>query len=732
VRLLVDACAVALLLLAMALPAPAQPVRTAADSAGGGDPQLAEVLQALQARGLRIVFSSNIVTSDMRVRVGPREATPRRQLDEILAPHGLVAREGPEGILQIVRAPRTRDLTSSPIPPLDQQTASTMPAPLPVYKERITVTSRSPWWQPIAGIAEDTVNHRELTSMPAGLIDDPILAIHSMPRVAPLGDYRSEFVVRGSPFRHAEVVVDGVSTSWLRHAPAESASVSMFTNQLLDSATLRAGAYPRTYGDRLGPQLELTLREGSRDRVHVNGTVANTAVTLVGEGPIGQARGSWIAAARQSLLEWPGENVASAVPVFGFSDAMAKLVFDVSARHQLGFSLLAGRSRVDVDEDVDGGPVVQPAARTSVANVSWRSMVGSTTVLTQRAYVIRRQLVSEPRIPATALSLGSDQEVVYRAALVTRMPLGVLQSGAQLGRTTWYGGGSTSGAWTRSGYVHLQARVGDKLTLSPGVRFSGASHVAGPSVSPWLLGELGIGRWTIAASTGLSHQFPEVERAYRVRASELFQPERAFHADVGIRRQLTPQVRWEATLYQRQERGILDRDDNRLAGSARGVELVIERRSTSGLSGWGAYSYGRARHTDAVRGETFWADFDQRHAVAAFGTYRWRDSTSVGATLRIGTGVPLAGYLSSRGEDLFIGERRNDVRLATYSRFDVRADRAFRFGDSRLVAFVEVVNVFNRSNTAAARGTFGPGGAALGFVERLTPRRASAGVTVGF
>ena len=94
-----------------------------------------------------------------------------------------------------------------------------------------------PWWEPIAGVAEETVNRRELTTMPAGLVDDPVRAIQSMPRVAPVDDYRSEFVVRASPFRHAEVVVDGVSTSWLRHAPAESASVSMFTTQLLESAT---------------------------------------------------------------------------------------------------------------------------------------------------------------------------------------------------------------------------------------------------------------------------------------------------------------------------------------------------------------------------------------------------------------------------------------------------------------------------------------------------------------
>jgi hypothetical protein len=261
---------------------------------------------------------------------------------------------------------------------------------------------------------------------------------------------------------------------------------------------------------------------------------------------------------------------------------------------------------------------------------------------------------------------------------------------------------------------------------------SDASHVDGASVSPWLLGELGLGRWTVAASAGISHQFPEGGRPYGAVAADRPQPERATHSDVSIRRQLTVDVHVEATFYNRREHGVRDRNDGLLAGSARGVELVIERRSPGGLSGWGAYTYGSARYTDAARGETYSADFDQRHALTAFGSYRWRDSTSIGATVRIGTGVPIPGYLSSRGGGLFLGERRNDVRLSAYSRFDLRADRAVRFGERRLNAFVEVVNLFDNSNTAATRGTFGPGGEAIGFVERLTPRRVAAGVTVGF
>ena len=65
---------------------------------------LMEALQALQAEGVRLVFSSKIVTPDMRVEARPRATSPRAILDELLEPHGLKAVTGPGGVIQVVRA----------------------------------------------------------------------------------------------------------------------------------------------------------------------------------------------------------------------------------------------------------------------------------------------------------------------------------------------------------------------------------------------------------------------------------------------------------------------------------------------------------------------------------------------------------------------------------------------------------------------------------------------------
>lgn len=68
-----------------------------------------------------------------------------------------------------------------------------------------------------------------------------------------------------SPYRHVGMVIDGVATPWLKHTVygrSDAGSLSMFRSDSIERATLQAGAYPQRYDDRLGAQLDITLREG--------------------------------------------------------------------------------------------------------------------------------------------------------------------------------------------------------------------------------------------------------------------------------------------------------------------------------------------------------------------------------------------------------------------------------------------------------------------------------------
>ena len=116
---------------------------------------------------------------------------------------------------------------------------------------------------------------------------------------------------------------------------------------------------------------------------------------------------------------------------------------------------------------------------------------------------------------------------------------------------------------------------------------------------------------------------------------------------------------------------------NALDGYARGVELLVQRRSTNGLSGWVSYSFGVNRYEDTMTGERSTATSISGTRSTPTACIASRIAFSLAAKLRIGSNVPAAGYWEQRGDEYFVGTTRNEFRVPPYSRLDIRANRTF-------------------------------------------------------
>lgn len=106
---------------------------------------LVEVLQDLNRRGLRIVFSTSLVPVALRVSVEPM-GTPREILDQVLRPYGLYARPGPQGMLIVARASKVRD-DAAPAAPARVARApagSDQPAPVASVSGQVRDESGAP------------------------------------------------------------------------------------------------------------------------------------------------------------------------------------------------------------------------------------------------------------------------------------------------------------------------------------------------------------------------------------------------------------------------------------------------------------------------------------------------------------------------------------------------------------------------------------------------------------
>jgi Ca-activated chloride channel family protein len=95
------------LLLALLL---AVPARLGAEAPGLAGKPLAQALRALQADGLRIIYSDSLVRPEMLVAAEPAGVEPAQRLQALLAPHRLMARAGPLGSWLIVRGRGGRGL----------------------------------------------------------------------------------------------------------------------------------------------------------------------------------------------------------------------------------------------------------------------------------------------------------------------------------------------------------------------------------------------------------------------------------------------------------------------------------------------------------------------------------------------------------------------------------------------------------------------------------------------
>src|SRR5262249_16892913 len=151
-------------------------------------------------------------------------------------------------------------------------------------------------------------------------------------------DLRSEFAVRGLGVQQMAFTFEGVSTAFLLHTVQQvhdTGSIAMVNGDVLDEVSLSSGAYPQKHGNRTGAELDFHMREGPRDRVKSHIAVSAIDASAVVEGPLGRSkRGSWLATARRSYLDlvlrriYPDQTVN-----FGFTDAQAKLAYDVTPRH---------------------------------------------------------------------------------------------------------------------------------------------------------------------------------------------------------------------------------------------------------------------------------------------------------------------------------------------------------------------------------------------------------------
>jgi hypothetical protein len=657
------------------------------------------------------------------------------------------------------------------------------------FEERITVTGNSADRSGVAP-AGVSVYGRDLQALRGVTLDDPLRAIHALPSVAATDDFYSEFAVRGSSFRHVGLIVDGVPSRYMMHAVygvPDGGSITMINSDAVGSLSLLPGSYPQQWGRHVGAQMSVDLREGDREKFRGRAGLSGTSATMLAEGPLASGRGSWLMSARRSYLDLVLRRIdPENTLAFGFTDAEGKAVMDLTPRHRLEALLIAGGSKfTERPENLAANDEAEVKGQAWLSALTWRFTPSARFSLTQKGFVTGLRFRNHNRDNAV-LDSASSSELGWRtdasAALSPRL---IINFGADAQRLSGRHRENralndaieltTIADYTHTGtafssYVQGVLVIGSRLTLAPGLRTDYWGLTTASTSSPWAMVDVEVTRTThLRAATGVYRQFADFEQIAGLHAGgDRLRPETADHVDVGLSQRLPLDLNLQITGYLRNEHDILFTPGaeprlrpegvielgrgrapwvNALTGKARGVEVVLRRDSPSRLSGWAGYAFGRDRYVNTVTAESFWADYDQRHAVSLFAHYRLSNRSTIGAKFRYGTNYPLVGYIGLRSftpdapplfggtRPLFYGlvQTRNTLRLPAYSRLDVRADRTFTWSARRrMTLFVELANALNHQNLRNVPYGVDRTGRVQEPTDTLLPIVPSAGMVIEF
>ncbi len=294
-----------------------------------------------------------------------------------------------------------------------------------------------------------------------GTLQDVARYIQALPGVA-IGsdDFRNDLIVRGgSPLENLFIVdnVEVPNINTFANFASAGGTVSILDPNLIRDVTFLSGGYPAPYGNRTSSVLQITQREGDRDRIRGRANLLFAGGGGLLEGPLAKGKGSWIVSARRSFLDaFTNDTGIGGVPVLYTLNA--KVSYDLTPRDRVWLVNLTGFDRIrlglsednrnDTDTEINNFDI-RYRGRRSATGFNWQHVFGARSVgllgLTHSYGGVRstvrdlvRDGVPSPTVPIdTVINNGalvfredsSEGESTAKYDLTVEMPGGRVQTG---------------------------------------------------------------------------------------------------------------------------------------------------------------------------------------------------------------------------------------------------------------------------------------------------------------
>ncbi len=585
-----------------------------------------------------------------------------------------------------------------------------------------------------------------------------------IPGVTTATEMSSGLYVRGGSPDQTLTLIDGAMLYNPFHL---GGFASAFNSDAVKDLKLIKGSFPAEYGGRLSSVLDITLKEGSREK-----TTGAIALGTLGswasfEGPV-SAKATYLLSGRANYLSTVQDAVSSGsnLPRYHFHDLNGKYSYyfsefdkaTISAYYSADYLNSPSASK-DAQYDVQWS--------NAVINVNWLHLQGDSrfTKITVSATHYNFTTIIQDILNSlyhrdfyaysslSDFSMKADGQYFSSATHNIKDGIEVIYHDFSISNNNYYSDELTSDARAKRNFNSIEASfyVQDEWTISPllsansGVRIYGFPQASYVSVEPRISVAYRLSTTSmVKAAFAMGNQFVHLlTRNDIVLPSDIWFPSTKEIKPETIRQfglsfesgMLGPEYFFSVDAYYNDMRNLYEYADNAVisvghaieeqltkgSGDAYGIELLL-RKQSGAIQGWLGYTLAWTnRYFDGINyGKKFYPRYDRRHDISAVLIYPISDKLEFGATWVYGTGqaytMPTGLYSypigfidqeSTPQEKVYLDYTGvNNYRLPAYHKLDISCTYKLTYGALPLSLSLNVYNAYNSHNALARYLTF--------------------------
>ncbi|MBI5534414.1 MAG: TonB-dependent receptor [Deltaproteobacteria bacterium] len=618
------------------------------------------------------------------------------------------------------------------------------------YRVRVTagpLEVRIQGERPDREVTRRTMERKELSVIP-GTSGDAIKAVQTMPGVARTPMFGGMIVVRGSSPYGTATFVDGTWVPMIYHFGGLS---SIVPTEMIEAIDFYPGNFSARYGRVTGGIIDVRLREmGTDGKYHGLAQVDLIDARVMLRGPVPLLK-NWsfnLAGRRSHVDAWIGSVMSSeagirTAPVY--YDWQAFMETKPTAKSTFRIGMFGADDRLEmvlknaIEQEPGLGNSLKGGMRTARLQAFYKNTVSDRLSLNATASIgldkELSQFGSVSSVEVNYIPMLVRGDVSYRMSKELLVRAGpdviVYQYDADVRSVRPPEPGQMEGThmdrqmilFQEKGYFSAPAGFAEmewtptkraKVLLGGRVDYFDESNKV--DISPRLNARYdlteGFPRTTVKAGVGMFYEPPQIIQVIKNFGTPGLKSNRSIHSSVGIEQELSEEVEVSVEAFHKSfdqlvvPTAFADGTNgyaNTGEGYSYGTETLIRWKPVHRFFGWIAYTNSRSMRRDAPDKPIRLFEFDQSHILSVMGSYDLGRGWRVGGRFRLVTGNPYTpcegGILNtaSSSYECIQGDPYSR-RVPSFHQLDARVDKNWKFESWNLTAYLDVQNVYNRSN----------------------------------